>query len=79
MEFYKLASNQNNGTVFERYMDNEIIKEMIDNIIFAVFPFEFKQQYIGEDTPKLQSFIFSSTTKVITSIRPFIYALGNQS
>lgn len=34
-----------------------------------MFVDEFRQQYVGEDTPELRAFVLSSTTKSITSIK----------
>ena len=57
------------GAIFERDVENELVKEVMEKILFEVFVHEFKQQYVGEDTQELRSFILTSTTKAITSIR----------
>ena len=38
-------------------------------ILFEVFLYAFKQQYVGKDTPALRSFILAHTTIAITSIK----------
>ena len=53
MEFYKATSNKNGGATFERDVNNEVVEEMIEMILFEVFLYEFKQQYVGKDTPAL--------------------------
>ena len=69
MEFYRATSNKNGGVVFERDMNNEVIEEMIEKILFELFLYEVKQQYVGKDTPALRSFILAYTTRAITSIK----------
>ena len=76
MEFYRATSNKNGGVVFERDMNNEVIEEMIEKILFELFLYEVKQQYVGKDTPALRSFILAHTTRAITSIKAsFIYSI----
>ena len=43
MELYKATSNKNGGATFERDVNNEVVEEMIEKIIFEVFMYEFKQ------------------------------------
>ena len=76
VEFYKLSSGfVSGGAVFERDSDNERFEKICEKIRFETFVEEFRQHYVGEDTPELRSFILSSTTKAITSIRAsFIHA-----
>ena len=76
MEFYRATSNKNDGVVFERDVNNEVVEEMIEKILFEVFLYEFKQQYVGKDTPALRSFILAYTTRAITSIKAsFIHSI----
>ena len=34
MEFYRATSNKNGGVVFERDVNNEVVEEMIEKILF---------------------------------------------
>ena len=43
MKFYKATSNKNGGATFERDVNNEVVEEMIEMILFEVFMYEFKQ------------------------------------
>ena len=76
MEFYKLSSNKNDRTKFERDVNNEVVKEIIEKILFEVFLYELKQQYVWKNTPALRSFILTRTTRAITSIKAsFIHSI----
>ena len=48
MEFYKATLNKNDEVMFERNMNTEVVEEMIEKIIFEVWLYEFKQQYVGK-------------------------------
>ena len=53
MEFYKATSNKNDGATFERDVNSEVVEEMIERLLFEVFLYKFKQQYVAKDTPVL--------------------------
>ena len=36
-DFYKSIINKNGGTVFERNINNDVVEEMIEKILFEVF------------------------------------------
>ena len=69
MEFYRAISNKNGGVVFKRDVNNEVVEEMIEKILFRVCMYESKHQYVGKDTPALRSFILAHITRAITSIK----------
>ena len=76
VEFYKMNNSYASGSaMFEQDNDNDRVEKICERIRFETFVEEFRQHYVGEDTPELRSFILSSTTKAITSIRAsFIHA-----
>ena len=43
MEFYKATLNKNGGAIFEQDINNEVVEEMLERILFSVFLYEFKQ------------------------------------
>lgn len=69
MEFYKASINTNGGTMFEQDITNVIVAEMLEKILFKVFLYKFKQQYVGKNIPALRTFILAHTTRAITSIK----------
>ena len=42
MDFYKLVPSRNGGAIFERDVENELVKEMMEKILFEVFVHDFK-------------------------------------
>ena len=71
-----MASNYaGGGAIFEWDNGNDRFEKMCEKIRFETFVEKIRQHYVGEDTPELRSFILSSTSKAITSIRAsFIHA-----
>ena len=70
-EWFKLSVTNGNG-IFERDGDNKRLNKILQRILYEVFVQEYRQHYIGKDTPELRDFILSSTTKSITSIKASI-------
>ena len=68
MEFYNASINTNGGTMVEGDTTNIIVAEMLEKILFKVFLYDFKQQYVGKDTPTLRSFILAHTTRAIINV-----------
>ena len=69
IKFYKATLNKNDDAVFERDVDNAVVEEMAEMILFEVFLYKFKQQYVGKDTSELRSLILAHTTRALTSIK----------
>ena len=70
VEFYKMNNSYASGSaMFEQDNNNDRVEKICERIRFETFVEEFRQHHVGEDTPELRSFILSSTTKAITSIR----------
>ena len=61
MEFYKATLNKNCGAIFEQDINNEVVEEMLERVLFRVFLYEFKQQYKWKDMAALRSFMLVYT------------------
>lgn len=67
-KFYKATLNENGGVIFERDIDNAVMEKMVENILFEVFLYEFKKQYVG-GCIRLNFEALFSTTHTLASFK----------
>ena len=47
-KFYKATLNENGGVIFERDIDNAVMEKMVENILFKVVLYGFKNNMWGD-------------------------------
>ena len=63
VEFYKATVNKNGGTIFERNISNDVVKEMIEKILFEVFLYH---GFVFLFLVLLELLVFSVVTRTIS-------------
>ena len=77
MEWFELSTPNSNGwSASQRNDDNKRLNKVLQQILCEVFIHEYRQHYLGEDTPELRYFILSSE-KVYYKYQSVIYVFSN--